>query len=394
MKAKFRETPDSANASARAGRAGAACALICCLALGAPVLAQDSLEGDEDEGKLGQIFLEAGVWIAQTAGVEFDPVTISETDDPFDTRLVGMEHGTETRFRYRAGYEFRSNIGAIIATWYTHEENLAVQDLRPGQYVFGEILAYPLFAGYLNDGLSDGYSADGRTVLRDFRIDFSRTAFRSPRAEGSWFIGYRRIQHKQSLEAEYFAILNSLPPLSPPRPDLQPLPDTVSMESALKSRGLEAGMDFLFPVYKNELMVEAGFLVAALRGDLNTTYRATNSLYILDPDNAPAEVLAPPYVEFETQADDIFQQVVGIGLRAESREMSSDILELYLGLRWRAWRDLEVFGGWRQARYNDVSTRLRPKVSTDQGGLNVQDADEYDGSVTYEGFYGGVSYSF
>jgi len=352
----------------------------------------------EDEGKIGQIYLEVGVWIAQAAGLEYEPATISVTNDPFDTELVSTEHGTETRFRYRGGYELRSNLGAIVFTWFSHEEEVGQFESRPGQYVFGEVLAHPLYAGLDNDGLADGYEANARTVLRDFRIDFQRTAFRSPRVEGKWFVGYRRIQHKRYFDVDYFSILNTLPPLIPPagdpRPDLLPGTDVVETESKLTSRGIEAGMDFLIPVLKNDVLIEAGFLIAILRGDLDTSYRSTTNVYVLRAPMQPPEVLQPPYLDFGANADDIQQEQSQVGLRTEGRQTSSDIQEAYLGIRWRAWRDLEVFGGFRSTRYNDVGVDLRPKNVSVGAGTNIQDVTEVDRSVTYEGFYGGVSYRF
>lgn len=352
---------------------------------------------EEDDGKLGKIYFEVGTWISQPAGLEYEPATISLTSDPFDTELIRMEQGTETRLRYRGGYKLRSNLGAIMLTWYSHEHEVNQRDTRPGQYVFGEIMAHPLYAGLNNDGRADGYEANARTVLRDFRIDFERTAFRSPRAVGTWFVGYRRIQHKRYFDVEYYSILNTIPPLIPPgpdpRPDLYPGTDTVTMDSLLTSRGFEGGMDFLIPVYKNDLLVEAGFLVAVLRGDLETTYRSTTQYYQLSAPPEPPVVLEPPY-NFTTTADDVTQEQSQVGLKTSGRQTSSDITEVYLGMRWHAWRGLDVFGGFRQARYNDVGADLRPKNVTTDAGTNIQDVSEVDRSVTYEGFYVGVSYLF
>ena len=83
------------------------------------------------------------------------------------------------------------------------------------------------------------------------------------------------------------------------------------------------------------------------------------------------------------------------GLKSSSVETSSDVVDVYLGLRWRALKWLEVTGGFRNTRYTDVGVDLRPKISTDNmfdDGIviNLEDVTRVNRSATYEGFYGGV----
>jgi hypothetical protein len=57
-----------------------------------------------------------------------------------------------------------------------------------------------------------------------------------------------------------------------------------------------------------------------------------------------------------------------------------------------------VFAGIRQTHYENVGIDLRPKnvtISVTEEGqivLNIQDIDQIDRSVTYEGLFGGLRF--
>jgi hypothetical protein len=83
------------------------------------------------------------------------------------------------------------------------------------------------------------------------------------------------------------------------------------------------------------------------------------------------------------------------------QEATSQVLETYLGVRWKAWRGLEAFGGYRIARYTDVGADIRPNQITwtrdpSSRAINavVADVIRTSHSVNYEGFYAGVSYKY
>jgi hypothetical protein len=78
---------------------------------------------------------------------------------------------------------------------------------------------------------------------------------------------------------------------------------------------------------------------------------------------------------------------VDTGIRSDGVSSTGAVLDVHLGLRWRAWRDLDVIGGFRSTRYENVGVELRPQVL-------MEVVTEADRSVTYEGFYGGVAYTF
>jgi len=363
--------------------------------------------------------LEAGAWIAQPTGTEFFPATVTDRDNPFDAELLGMSFGTETEGRFRLGWVFGKSHGGIMATYYGHSpEESTLSRRSPGEFVYGQILSHPLFAGYRNDGLSDAFDATATIQLRDFRIDYFNRAFRTPRVRGNWLVGYRTIDVRREFEVQYPTLLNDLPAFIPPvcvpstpeeeddfpecYPNLVPQADVATIESNYSGRGIEAGMDFEVPFLHNRLQLEGGFVFAVLRGDIQTQYQSTTHFYTLDgeilywPYDVFGEVLPPeipgnPPIPVADFAD---QMAFEIALAADNLSATSTILEANIGLRGKIWRGLDVFFGLRSANYDNVGVDYRPKVLVLDINSNFQTVEETDRSVTYEGFYLGLSYQF
>lgn len=374
------------------------------------VLAQEDVEPEESEPSKGFLLFEIETWIAQPFGTEYTPATLLNPADPFGTELLQIDQSTDSRGRYRVGYAFPKNLGALILTWYSHSQDKSLDGFNAGEFVFGETLTNPFHAGINDDGLADAFEATAQTQLRDLRIDFYRTAFSTPRAVGRWFVGWRRVFHQRVQEATYFSLVPGLPPLLPPltqpRADLDPLPDLATMQSKFEGRGPEGGMDFLLPVWKDRVSMEAGFAVGVLRGKIDTTYQSATRFYaIIDTLGNIVEVLAPPFDEFEELedpmdptsdplVDSIRQFSVPIGLQSNGLSRNGSLVEAYLGFRGRVWRQLELYGGFRAVRYDNAGTDLRAKNVTisANGEINVQDVTQTDRSAGYEGFYFGLAY--
>jgi hypothetical protein len=382
--------------------------------LSAPSWAEESKPSEpavpaEEERKFGWIFLEAADWVAEPAGLEYAPATVRDTTNPYATQALSMPSGTENRARYRAGYLLPGNGGDFVFTWYSHAHESLLQRYSPGSFVFGETAAHPLFAGIFDDGTADGFSADTRTVLRDMRIDFYRIGFQSARMTVRWFVGFRRVVHDRSMNATYYAlspiyqgqpIPPTLYPPDGPSSALAPIPDVASIQSEYVGRGVEAGAEITFPLTRR-FSVESGFTLAMLKGRVSTSYSSLTHVYALMEVDDPLAVeryLEPPFSEFETTDSEgnptllsrIRQLESAVGLKTDD-SASGQVIETYVGLRWKAWRNLEAFGGYRDARYTGQGADIRPKVVT---GTNLEDVSRTDRSVDYVGFYLGVSYRF
>jgi hypothetical protein len=363
----------------------------------APSMAQG--EDEEEDSRFGRVFAEAEAWVAQASGLDYFPATYNNPVDPSDVRLLGPEYSTETKFRVRAGYELAKNRGGLAITYYGHEELLEMTGITPGNFDYGTTLAHPFFAGFYNDGFADGFHAETATVLRDMRIDYYRTAFSNPRAIGKWYIGVRRVEHSREIEVQYFALVPELPALIPPyytppqgQIGLVPQPDTAYMTSEFEGRGISAGLDVALPLWKNKVLLEGGVGMAVLRGKTDTDYRSTTWYYI-HRQSGEIYILEPPYDEFNESITAIEQLSEDYALQANRLSTTAYVMEAYAGVRWKIWRGIELFGGFRNARYTDVGVDLRANATPNYSGTSLA-VDEKDRSATYEGFYTGVGYRF
>jgi hypothetical protein len=393
------------------------------LMLLAPVTWAQDGEEDTEEAEPTRITVEVSSWIAQAIGLNYISATQLDPGNPFSTSTLAPAEGTEAEFRYRGTFALPRDLGAIAGTWYSNKSTPpSLFASRPGEFVFGETLAHPLFAGVGLDGLADAVDSTTETKLTDFRLDYYRPMFKNSRIEANWFIGWRRVKHNRTISSTYHALVPDLPPLipplSPPVDGLIPNADTALMASHYNGRGINAGMDFLIPVFKKKVFIEAGFAISALRGNVDTTYASTTNYFTIRDINDPAllTLLGPPYSDFgETdtatdgtvspRAQRITQRQLKIGLDQNSISTSSSVIEAYLGFRWRAWRTLEAFFGIRDSQYNDIGLDRRPgPVSSALGGVtfvdgeisgvNLGTVEETSHSATYEGLYFGLAYSF
>jgi hypothetical protein len=356
---------------------------------------------EESEGKLARLFIEVSDWIAEPGGLTYVPATVNDPSQTFGTTTLHMPLGDENRARFRVGYLLRGNIGEFVLTWYSHDQKEELGQYSPGSFVFGEAPVHPAGAGIFDDGMADGILVDTRTRLRDLRLDFYRIGYQSPRITVRWFVGYRRVEHNRSLLGTYYSLVpvyNGVPippliaPLGVPGP-LAPIPDVASLESKFNGRGADAGAELTFPLNRH-LYIESGFSLAVLDGTLQTSYSSLAHVYALaNTDGSIDHYLSPPFSEFEqTNAQGtpligfIRQLSVPIGIRTDD-SASAQVLESYLGIRWKAWRGLEAFGGYRNARYTGVGADVRPN-------LNTADTTRVDHAAIYQGFYLGASYKF
>ncbi len=383
-----------------------------------PPAAAEEAEPSAPGAPAGAILVEAEVWVAQPVGTEYYPATEIDPDDPFGTQVLTIGHGTEPEGRFRAAFTLPNAWGTIVGTYLVQKDNATLTRSEPGQPIFGEILTHPLYAGFLNDQIADRFDAQTRTRLNDWRIDLSRPGFRTPRVRGDWFVGWRRVKHIRGMGVVYRTSLPGLPPLLPPNvvcglngcPTVRAGADQANHTSTFEGRGLEGGLNVVFDLWRDKLVLESSVGLAVLRGDIKAGYGAQNMVYICTAALCGQDLIVnPPYDFFDdpvNTGDDQphvvgeFIQEVGVpfGLELQAVEATSNVLDASIALRYRALRWLEVFGGFRQTHYTDVGLDVRPKaINFNVANLgflviSFEDVTQVERSVTYEGLYGGLAF--
>ncbi len=367
-----------------------------------PVAAQEA-EEDEEDGA-GSVLFQVETWSAKPSGLDYSPATMVDSNGV--ASRLSPSHGTQSETRYRFAYKLPGDRGSLVGTWFAHEALSSLSADERSQFIFGETMADPQHAGFETGpqgrGLADAFDSEFKTVLRDLRVDYYRTAFTSPKIWAEWFAGIRRVQHNRSAQADYFALAPGLPPLQPPfsvpRPDLDPLPDTALMESKYSGRGIEAGMDFHIPLYKDRVRLDTGFSLAVMKGTVETEYRSVTHLYTANFGDGdflvfPIEDLAvfindPITGDIIPFADFVDQRFLPIGLISENEDTSGQVLETYLAFRFKLYRGLSAYSGYRVTHYADVGLDRRNNSETAAIVTEVQH------SATYEGVFVGLEWAF
>lgn len=361
------------------------------LALAQEGAAASSATPPADEPKETRFYFQAEIWGSQPIGLQYQPVVIVE-DNGFELQRPDVTFQANARGRYRAGFRFPRNLGEFIGTYWSQQDFQSLTKIDPANFVYGESQVASFGAGVNDDALADGFVADTRTKTREFRLDFYRDAFESPRVKGRWFVGLRRFDHQRLMDVEYTAIAANLPIVIDPgsgdtRTDLYPLSDHGSVSSSYSGRGLEAGFDVTLRIHRRFWM-ETGLAIAAVRG--RAVSRHSSLTYVFtetNPLTSEVTVLAPPFDDaFNDPARviNIRQVAVGGAFNEASTQLASQMIETYLEFRCRAYKGLEVFAGFRNQHYDNVGRDL---------GLTF-DAPAVERNVGYEGYYAGLAYRY
>ena len=406
--------------------------------LAAPVaLAQEEAQ-EETGGRYGSFMLNVETWVAQPSGLGYNPARERDLSNPFATTDLEINYGTESEARWEGLYELPKDRGTFLLGVFKHtaEADLTLAD---ESFVFEQTLTHPLFAGVNNDTLADKFSAATETQLREEYLEFHRNGYRSPRLGVDWFVGWRRVTHKRKQSAAYFALSPGLPPVLPPAcnncPNLDPFEDSANLRSDFEGRGATVGVDLEYSLWRNKFVLDAGLAVTVMRGKTDAEFTGRNAVYLVDcgevnsslsptcsENGVPIDkviVLEPPYDAFDETievndqttfvSDSIVQAFAPVGVQAESVSSTSEVYDVNIGFRWRALKWLELFTGFRQTHYSDVGIDLRPVgvnltetvngVELEQGpqflevqNLNLEGVAQVNTSVTYEGFFFGLTF--
>lgn len=375
----------------------------------APPTEQPPASGEEtskaktsDKGeRFGEIYGEVQTWWVSPSGTEFVPASTTSSGSSYSTNSrIGDDN--RTSFRYEVGYRFRNrNLGGILSTYWDSQANDGLNVASPGKFQFFETLPSAPYAGYSNDGLADGYASLTQSVSREFRVDYTRDAFQSGMASGTWLVGYRSFAHQRDDQATYYALVPAfLPPnIEPSKPELIPVADLGQSSSAFSGNGFEAGLNLSFEVNK-KVAIETGFTAAMIWGTLETGYYTKTSAYILnqgqsDESVLPASQYQQEFGENPTLTGISQQSFSGTALYKQSANVLA--MDVCFGARWKAWRGLEVSAGFRGARYDNAVAQMQPKdTGTDlaSGSTLIQSTTLTRSAVTFYGFFAAVGYRY
>lgn len=373
-------------------RSSFACIFLTGLLLGgSPLLAQEpedvaddetgeSTPSEDTEGEPSKTQfwgLQASVqyWIVQPVGADYPVALQYDADDLGATAwLRSVRFGTDNSYRWRVGYDLGEDRGDIVVTYWSYAVDQELAEFRPGSFVFGELLAFPVEAGIFETGRADAFIAETRTATRDFRLSFYRDATRGERVVARWFAGLRFTDHAQAVDVAYWALLpGEIAPGVYPVGERAPEPDLVATRSNFSGRGIEAGLEGRFAIAP-KLAFEFGASAALLRGTVDASYRSQTVFY----------------------DEQFVQQPLVVGVDERGSSLSALVWEANLGLRWNAWKGLDVTAGIRQSRYENVARELRIRdiAETPTAPPWFSDVDRTDKGIGYEGYYVGVGYRY
>lgn len=362
--------------------------LLACL-LAPAAFAQDTDDSETEAAAAelgwGDLFAEVQLWVAIPTGLQYRPATFFKPDNPLNTELLEIPSRTETSGRYRVGYELNGNGGSFYLTWFSQFYEAGLSEFAPGEFVYGALAVSPDFAGFNDDGLADAFISNTATKMRDMTISYHREVLEHRRVKASWYVQARKVAHERNLWALYFALVPQLPPNFGVA--LQPNPDQAWIHSQYDGRGVGGGFDVQIPITRRKLMIEAGIGMAVLRGKLTSRYQSQTWAYV---DSQTGLLRFPPFTSGDVGS--VTQVVNPVGIRTSNDGQSGQVLESYLGLRWKAWKGMELGAGFRNHRYDDVGADLTRRGSGFPANTEV--LQETPRSANYEGLYLTLAYRY
>jgi hypothetical protein len=355
--------------------------------------------GDPPLHRWGGFTISVAAWEPTLVGADEELATTYQNGIGSPVMEGSTDHIRETVVGI---YHLPKDIGSIGITYDSMHQSDSVDDLTPGQFIFGETRAYPVALGVFDDGFADGLSASIDRKTREFRLYFSQTAFENPRAKGTWGVGYRQLSHSRNLSISYLAIVPNLPPLIPPSvPEnfdptpLTPLPDIVSQTAQFSGHGLGVTFDLEFPVHPR-VSVISGLAIGLIRGSGSSAYSSESSYYFQLQDGV--KVYLPPGPDdvnglftilsngTEQQIAAVGQEKVVTGVSQSPTSQFAQSLDVYLGLEVNVYRGLKVFGTLRDVYYANVGEYVVPSPNF----TNVRTTL----SAGYEGYVLGLSWRY
>ncbi|HUC43927.1 MAG TPA: hypothetical protein VMR65_07815 [Candidatus Sulfotelmatobacter sp.] len=350
-----------------------------------------------------------GAWKADLRGSTYAVGTVFQGTAFSNNAVINAPADPVLRGMVKVVWYLPKSMGQLQFHYDAFRNTTRYSVLDPGNFIYGETQVLPEFAGVANDGRADGLAADALTKTRRFRVEYGHTAFETPRSRGTWHAGLRYIDHSESLDNFYYALVSGIPPLLPPLPSLtgiEPNPDYAHVGADYSGTGVGAGLDVEFAVHPR-IKIVGGLSLGVSGGKSKSQYQSISYFYwstggplgekILTYDELlyALNVNNPDTAKFVVQST-ATATVVDTG----SFQVVPDI-DAYLSVEGRVWSSLRVWAGIRAMAYPGAGIRIRPTsyqlLETVVGGpiqtaVNTVEHTTY--SVGYTGFMLGLAYRF
>lgn len=366
----------------------------------APPAAEEPAKAEEEPRDPARFLFETGVFVPQPVGADdrlgsrFRAGTLETLEMPYSTDPAGW-----ARFGWRLPGEW----GEIQATYWSQRIVEIFVETTPGDFDYGITEVIDFAPGIADDGFADGIGAETGIKTREIRLDWRFPLAERPRVRLTGFTGYRELRHDRRKDVSYTALDPGFPSLI--RPDgtfaanLVPVPDRAQSVSRFSGRGLEVGIELVVPMYRDRVQFEAGGAWALLRGDAEASSTSRTSIYLFDDGQTTrnltfAELLNT--LRAPNGLNVVRQQSFTFAFSDANRSSNANAFDIYLGIRARIWRGLEIAAGFRSIRYDDVVLDLVPGTPSlsPNGVYVVTQVGERRRSIGYEGFHGVVAYRF
>ena len=383
------------------------------LLLATPLLAQDSPDSGAPEGEATslkversyKLWLEWTPWYVQPTGLELDLVTEIDpiSSDLFRGRTLPTPWGTEDATRWRFGVTLPKDLGAVTLSYWSTSNHTEGADSRPGTFLWGTNLAYGAYAGIFDDSLADTYAYQADLGTRDLRIAYQRALASGPRFTANGSIGIRWVDASLVYGAAYAALGAPIPAFYDPPPPIDiaavfPIPDRATSESRFSGRGLSTALEVVVPLGK-VITLEGSFDATLMRGDRKASYTSHTSAYLINlPEGTfylgKDDLLNPDITGNVSLLQSMFQATLPVFADDTGSTASTFSLEAHLGFRAKIWRTFEALGGVRMVHYDGILSEIRPLPVTSVGTAAVPGVERRERTLSYEGLYVGLAYTY
>ncbi len=357
-----------------------------------PAYAQEEVEPEEvvETEERGEFFVSAQSWFVQPGNMDYQISTILPSDPfVFESPILTVPFSYDSNLRYDIGWKFKENLGAIAFVYWSFDGQEQIIRTDPGNFVFTENLAFPLYSGAYDDGLADGVRGDYNLKARSLSLLYSRSFAQSERVYATWRIGLRKTECELRTYVEYMSLVPTLIDPFPPS-NLIPKNDKVREESEFDAIGLETGATFYFPIAQR-VAFGGNVGISLMKGDAEAEY-ISSTHYYTDTDLNYFRAKDRPF------NNDDLQWTSTLFANANEKDSMVQVLDADIMLKWNIWNGFDLTLGYAVSYWSGAILReelLLVEPSPQSGSQDYsQLARPNRQDISFEGAYLRVTYRY